>query len=133
MDNRWKSCSVSRRFADVPYDLITSVALGYTAGQCRHGGDVSAVCFLLKDDRIAHRVWPLILIIPANTPRTAAVRQFLTGIVWLRGRRLQLPGDASRVRLWVGDCWLGLLWEAFSYFRLSTKYNSVSTFQYVYA
>src|ERR1700730_13454195 len=66
------------------------------------GDDVSPVCFLLKDHRIAHRVWPLILIIPANTPRTAAVRQFLTGIVWLRGRRLQLPGDASRVKLRVG-------------------------------
>jgi hypothetical protein len=42
------------RYADVPHDLITNVALGYTPGQCRHGGDVSAVCFLLKDDRIAH-------------------------------------------------------------------------------
>ena len=46
------------RFADVPHDLITSVALGHTAGQCRHGGDVSSVSFLLKDHRIAHRVWP---------------------------------------------------------------------------
>ena len=47
------------RFADVPHDLITSVALGYTAGQCRHGGDVSAVRFPLKDDRIAQ--WSLAL------------------------------------------------------------------------
>jgi hypothetical protein len=42
--------------------------LGYTAGQRRHGGDVSAVRFPLKDDRIAHGFWPLILIIPANVP-----------------------------------------------------------------
>jgi hypothetical protein len=43
------------RFADVPDDLITSVALRYTAGERRHAGDVSTVCFPLKDDRIAHR------------------------------------------------------------------------------
>ena len=43
-----------RRFAEVPDDLITSIALGYTAGQCRHGGNVTAVRFLLKDDRIMH-------------------------------------------------------------------------------
>ena len=55
-------------FADVPHDLVTSVALGYTAGQCRRGGDVSAICFRLEDHRVAHRVWPLISIIPANTP-----------------------------------------------------------------
>jgi hypothetical protein len=41
--------------ADVPHDLITSVALGYTAGQCRRGSDVSAVCFPLQDDRIVQR------------------------------------------------------------------------------
>ena len=56
-----------RRFVDVPYDLVTSVTLGYTTGQCRHRGDVPAISFLLKDDRIAHRIWPLILMIPANT------------------------------------------------------------------
>jgi hypothetical protein len=57
-----------RRFADVPYDLITSIALGYTAGEGRNCGDVPAIRFLLEDDRIALGVWHLILIIPANTP-----------------------------------------------------------------
>jgi hypothetical protein len=41
-------------FADIPHDLITSVTLKYATGQGRHGGDVSAVCFPLKDNCIAH-------------------------------------------------------------------------------
>jgi hypothetical protein len=43
------------RFADVLQDLISCIALGDTARERRHAGDVSAVWLLLKDNRIAHR------------------------------------------------------------------------------
>jgi hypothetical protein len=48
--------------------------LGNTARQRRHGSDISTVRFPFKDDRIAHEVGPLTLMIPATT------------LGWLRGR-----------------------------------------------
>jgi hypothetical protein len=42
------------RLPDVPRHFFTGVTLGHTPGQCRHRGDISAVCLLLKHNRIAH-------------------------------------------------------------------------------